>query len=474
MKRIITCCDGTWNKPGQKDGGVVTMTNVQKIAHLICTTDPGGVTQLTHYHPGVGTSGNWLQRLAGGVAGSGLDQNIIEAYRFIALNYEDGDLNFIFGFSRGAYTARSLAGMIVKCGILKKEHIGRISEAFEFYRNRDPGTHPNKPLAMDFKAKYSHEPAIHFIGVWDTVGDLGIPLQPFAWLNRTKYAFHDTQLANIVRYAYHALAIDEHRKLFKPTLWQRSENGKLGKAVQTIEQVWFPGCHSNVGGGYQNTDLSDATLHWMTDKATGAGLAFNKPFPPDIHPDIPAGMIRESLSFWWKITQFFLTYYRTIFLQDTICIEQSVKPETYRRQNYPAPNLPPDPPNVRRLLPGQTATLTILAAEPCSFAMIEVKAGENYQLVCDGTQRWKDASITSSPKGYFNLLAWLYGLRLKGVPCFCLCGLYDCNDKSAFAIGSGTSLTAAQDGMISFFANDTTSFYFNNSGSLQLNITRTS
>jgi uncharacterized protein (DUF2235 family) len=105
MKRIITCCDGTWNKPGQTDNGVVTMTNVQKIAHLLCTRDTSGLSQLTHYHADVGTSGNWFQRLMGGVTGAGPDQNILDAYRFIVFNYEEGDPNYLFGFGRGAYTA---------------------------------------------------------------------------------------------------------------------------------------------------------------------------------------------------------------------------------------------------------------------------------------------------------------------------------------------------------------------------------
>jgi len=454
------------------------MTNVQKIAHLICTRDADGVSQLTHYHPGVGTSGNWFQKLMGGVAGAGLDQNIIDAYRFIVLNYEEGDLNFLFGFSRGAYTARSLAGFIVNCGILKKEFIGKLNEAFAFYRDRTAATHPNSEAALKFKAAYSHPPAVEFIGVWDTVGDLGIPIQPLIWLDRDKYKFHDTELSSIVNYAFHALAIDEHTKIFNETLWQRSANGKLRKerAIekdQVIEQVWFPGAHCNIGGGYVDTGLSDATLEWMIGNAEKAGLAFNYPLPPDIKPDIINGILRNSCTFWWQASQYFLPFYRTIFVQDSTFIDQSVTDDAYLRPDYPAPNIPPLVPEVQRLAPGQEIILTIQAAQPYSFAMLSVEAGEQYGFSCDPKQRWHDAWVSAGPGGYFNPLSMLAGLRLKGAPCFCLCGVYECNDATAFPIGAGTSITAVQTGMISFFANDTPGFYFNNKGSLQVTIIRT-
>ncbi|WP_428331622.1 DUF2235 domain-containing protein [Mucilaginibacter sp.] len=471
MKRIITCCDGTWNRPGQKDQGVVTMTNVQKLAHLVCSSDPAGTTQLSHYQPGVGTSGNWLQRLAGGVGGAGLDQNIIDAYRFIALNYEEGDLNYLFGFSRGAYTARSLGGFIVNCGILKKEHIHRLGEAFALYRDRDPESHPNSQAALVFKAKYSHEPAIHFIGVWDTVGDLGIPLQIFQWLDGKKYRFHDTQLASIVRYAYHAMAIHEHRKLFNATLWQLSANGKAKLRPQTLEQVWFPGAHSNVGGGYRDTALSDATLEWMIGKAEGAGLAFNKPLPADIKPDIPTGLIRNSLSIWWRLTQRFVTFYRTIFIQDDTFIGQAVQTPVYQRTDLPV-NLPPLAPLVHRLLPGEELVMAVPATTAYSFEGLSVLAGETYVFTCDGSQRWNDSWISTSPKGYFNPLASLFGMRVKGQACFCLCGTYECRDELAFGIGTGAQQVTSSAGILSFFANDTQGFYFNNKGQVNLSIKR--
>jgi hypothetical protein len=476
MKRLVVCCDGTWNKPGQTDNGVVTETNVLKISQLVCTA-AGDVLQLTHYHPGVGNSRNFLRHLLGGIDGEGLDHNIIEAYRFLVLNYQPGDEIYLFGFSRGAYTARSLAGFIVNCGILKKEHAGRICEAFSLYRERGDDSAPHSQRANDFRAKYSHPPAIHFIGVWDTVGALGIPIQPFMWIDRDKYKFHDTELSSCVRFAYHALATDEHRKIFNATLWQLSKNGekarKENKNSQTIEQVWFPGSHGNVGGGYVDTGLSDNTLEWMIEKAERAGLVFNRLFT-NIKPDIINGVLRNSKSFGWSLLQGFLPFYRKIFLQDLTFIDQHITPGSYLRPNYDPPNRPPQVPLVHRLNVNEQVEIEVHSAQPYSFNLLEVDNGESYQFECDRQQRWNDAWVSSSAKGYFNPLAVLWGLRVKNASCFCLCGSYECDDdaKNTFAIGFGCRKDVDRKAFIAFFANDSTGFYFNNHGSVKLKITR--
>ncbi|MGH7677097.1 MAG: DUF2235 domain-containing protein [Gemmatimonadaceae bacterium] len=270
MKRLVVCCDGTWNKADQDSNGHPCPTNVVKLAYRVAKRD-GATPQIVFYDQGVGT-GNVLDRWSGGALGEGLDDNIFDAYRFLIANYEMGDEIYLFGFSRGAFTARSIAGMIRKCGIVKRTSIAQYAPAMHLYR--DYSTHPDAPAAKAFKQAHSCSPdddvPIHFIGVWDTVGSLGIPLRGLRWITRRKHVFHDTELSKTVTTARHALAIDERRAPFEPTLWM--EKPKPG---QTLEQVWFPGVHSDVGGGYAEADLSDIALDWMLGEAKAAGLALD-------------------------------------------------------------------------------------------------------------------------------------------------------------------------------------------------------
>lgn len=267
MKRLVICCDGTWNRADQvtKDGKPC-VTNVIKTAVRIAKRD-GDTLQVVYYDQGVGT-GNFTDRLSGGALGRGLEDNIHDAYRFLVGNYEPGDEVYIFGFSRGAFTARSIGGMIRKCGILRREHADKYHTALGLYHSNAT---PSSEMAVRFRAEHSLSPnediPIKFIGVWDTVGALGIPVRGLAALSKGKYEFHDTELSSTVRHAYHALAIDERRGPFQPSLWAYKP-----KPGQTVEQVWFAGVHSDVGGGYENVGLSDIALDWMLGKARDAGL----------------------------------------------------------------------------------------------------------------------------------------------------------------------------------------------------------
>ncbi|MFL5862286.1 MAG: DUF2235 domain-containing protein [Solirubrobacteraceae bacterium] len=274
-KRLVVCCDGTWNAPDERRTGVAAPTNVAKLALGLQIGDGGG--QRVYYEAGVGTTPD--DRVLGGVFGYGLSRNIRNCYRFLALNYEKGDQLFLFGFSRGAYTARSLAGLIRNCGILKAENADQVDDAFGFYRDRTSQTHPDAVASQIFREMYAHtDEDIYFIGVWDTVGALGIPteLPGWDWLSQhvhgweTLWGFHDPQLSSHVKYAYHALAIDETRDPFKPTLWSQ-DPAAVG---QTLEQVWFSGVHTEVGGGSSDSALSDIALLWMIDKAKACGLEF--------------------------------------------------------------------------------------------------------------------------------------------------------------------------------------------------------
>jgi uncharacterized protein (DUF2235 family) len=269
-KRLIVCCDGTWNTANQSKP-----TNVSMISNAIASQSADGTEQRVFYHPGVGTE-RW-ERIRGGAFGFGLSRDVRETYRFLVGNYEEGDALFFLGFSRGAFTARSTAGFVRNAGILRRDQAARIDEAYALYRT-DEG--PDSPAAVAFRKAYSvsDETPIRFIGVWDTVGALGVPDVGFPgtnFLNR-RWAFHDTKLSSRVQSAYQALAVDEARRPFTPTLWEPQPHA----VNQDLEQVWFVGGHCDVGGGYAERGLADITYHWMTNRARGCGLEFKHSAEP--------------------------------------------------------------------------------------------------------------------------------------------------------------------------------------------------
>jgi uncharacterized protein (DUF2235 family) len=275
-KRLITCSDGTWDKPAMKDSkGNILSSNVCLLYDAIASVDSEGIAQLKAYDTGVGSTYKLMDRIAGGITGAGIDAKIKDSYLFLVLNYEPGDHIYLFGFSRGAYTARSLAGFIRCCGILKPQNMHLIEEAFRLYRDRNSFTDPHSDLMSSFRRNYSSEDItrIKFIGVWDTVGALGIPMPAWRIYNRERYMFHDTKLSSTVDYAYQALAVDEHRKMFAPVLWDASEDNENGRTIE-MEQRWFSGVHVNIGGGSDDMGLSNNTLQWMVEKAQKCGLAF--------------------------------------------------------------------------------------------------------------------------------------------------------------------------------------------------------
>lgn len=272
-KRLVICCDGTWNTPDQRTDGKICSTNVTKVALAVAPNDVHGTEQRTFYHRGVGTTRR--ERIRGGAFGAGLSRDICDAYRFLVNNFEPGDELFFFGFSRGAFTARSTAGFVRNCGILRRTEIDRVDEAYALYRSRGRSSHPRSVESRLFRQSYSHETRIAFIGVWDTVGALGIPLDGLRLANllNRRWQFHDTNLSAIVDSAFQALAIDEKRGPFRPTLWTQPADAPTGPKV---EQVWFPGVHSDVGGGYPDHAISDIPLLWMVERAKGCGLDFHQ------------------------------------------------------------------------------------------------------------------------------------------------------------------------------------------------------
>ncbi|MEC3920012.1 DUF2235 domain-containing protein [Nocardia sp. CDC160] len=306
MKRLVVCCDGTW-----KAESSTTVSNIVKIAETVRLTgadrEGKSVGQRIYYVSGPGSRGFMSDRLLGGAFGLGLEANLSAAYWQLALNWEPGDEIFIFGFSRGAYTARSLAGMINRLGILKYDAMihGKYPKALEIYKTRkkDPKA-ADPPEWEEFRSQYSHpeRPTINFLGVFDTVGAMGVP-----GLTAWKHRFHDVNLSPIVLCARQALAIDERRREFAPCLWEiPEEDRRLHDRPDRVKQVWFEGVHSDVGGGYADCGLSDITLRWMIAEAEAEGLAFDHDRLDTLLAECPfdAAHLHDSLSAGFRVLNY--------------------------------------------------------------------------------------------------------------------------------------------------------------------------
>lgn len=288
MKRLIVCADGTWNSPKQEGADARSSTNVLKLLRAVKPIADDGTEQVVFYDKGVGTGG-FCDRILGGAFGVGLAENVLDCYRFLANNYQPNDEIYLFGFSRGAFTVRSLGGLLGAIGLVSKLHLGKLHYGWRYYRT-PPG---DREAAEDLLAKLGPriQPVpITCIGVWDTVGALGVPVALFKNLFGRRHRFHDTQLGREVETALHAVAIDERRAPFKPTLWHGEP-----ATHQHVEQVWFPGVHSNVGGGYPDTGLSDAALEWMLRRVEALhGIEFDADYRRHHVDPSPYGRIYNS------------------------------------------------------------------------------------------------------------------------------------------------------------------------------------
>ncbi len=291
-KRIAIFCDGTWARSDASEP-----TNVMRLARAVKRIASDGVAQQVIYVAGVGSGRGsnvftrTVDRVTGGVFGSGLSGNIEEAFWHLAFNYEPGDQIYIFGYSRGAFTARSLAGLIRSSGIPTEATIHRIPEAMKWYRARGEDGHPDAEGPKAFRAEFSplvatsqkdleerpdaHPLQIAYLGVWDTVGSLGVPNQLFfsRYVN-WRYRFHDQKLSRLVGSARHAVAVDERRRNFEPTLWDNLDDLN-GNGAKDYEQSWFQGVHGAIGGGGTIRAISDITLGWIAEGAIHADLEVN-------------------------------------------------------------------------------------------------------------------------------------------------------------------------------------------------------
>lgn len=274
MKRIVICADGTWNVRDQIDEETNQRrpSNVTKIARAVLPRSASGIDQIVCYDEGVGT-GNVVDKFSGGAFGRGIEDNVRQLYRFIVYNHRAGDELYFFGFSRGAFTVRSLAGFMNLVGLVQKDDDFYVPEIYGCYEtSKRPGS-PEWARAFRKVKDTRPCPPIRCIGVFDTVGALGAPGVLGQVFNANKYQYHDVGLNANIEHAYHALAIDERRKPFAPNLWKRIENWS-----GTLQQAWFAGVHSNIGGGCAPDGLANEALHWIVEKAEGLGLEFDSAF----------------------------------------------------------------------------------------------------------------------------------------------------------------------------------------------------
>jgi uncharacterized protein (DUF2235 family) len=302
MKRLIVCCDGTWNDRDRSD----FPTNVARVFDAVFADDqehlpnpPQYAPHLKKYIEGLGTD-SLLERLPGGAFGVGIDTDILEGYAFFSEHYEPGDQIYLFGFSRGAYTVRSLVGLIYSSGLLAPSQLkAKLQEAYDIYRSDE--IKPSHPTAVAFRQENGDRVPITFMGCWDTVGSLGIPdLVPWLpvnqWING-KYQFHDTTLSSIIQQARHAIAIDERRKPLNVTPMEKKPDNPVN-----LKQVWFPGVHGCVGGGRQiNRFLSDRALLWMLEEAKQSGLEYDISRISDGVEFDHTAHFDDRIEWWWRL-----------------------------------------------------------------------------------------------------------------------------------------------------------------------------
>jgi uncharacterized protein (DUF2235 family) len=410
-KQLIVCCDGTWQNINS-----IYPTNVAKLFQAI----PVSSDNLVFYGEGVGT-GNWADRVFGGALGWGLDNNIQDAYRFLCSNYATGDRIYLFGFSRGAYTVRSLVGLIRAVGILPRLGIRHIPKAYKAYQDAKSKPSNRRDLKLretdeqlqkfrqdsvrEYGDDYHAEVEITFLGCWDTVGALGIPDQlpwlPLDQIINRKYQFHNTKLSSKILHARHAVSIDENRKEFDVTRMEPAEN-----AVNQVNQVWFPGGHGCIGGGAKaNSPLANAALLWMMDEveALNLGLKFNRSQIEDGVETDPSIFFPNNLAFPYTLND------RKILNTDPLhsSVDQrwqtcdwyrpkSLKSISFKPKLSESSQLTAD----RSLAVGQKVEFVVMAQEFETDTSIIIENGASYTIRVSPRQVWQQAQICSNAAGW--------------------------------------------------------------------------
>jgi len=305
-KRIVVCLDGTNNQPREAE------TNVQRLFRLAVYA-PG--TQITYYQPGVGTlapAGGYLRarrkilQLLDAASAWMIQRHVASAYRFLMDTYEPGDQVFVFGFSRGAYTARVLCGMLATVGLVRPGMVEMIPFAWDTYRGIQPGRkdadlRAQFRRAAQFKKRFARRVEPAFLGVWDTVSSVGTPWRP--------RVFPRTAANPDLRVVRHAVALDERRAMFVQNLWRGNAKHK-----QDSKEVWFAGVHGDVGGGYPDAEagLALVTLAWMVREAKAFGMTFDQQVEQQVLPvsdpsalarQLPANPLHDSMTVAWQLLE---------------------------------------------------------------------------------------------------------------------------------------------------------------------------
>jgi len=324
-KKLALFLDGSWNN-------IDDNTNVWRFSQMVARHDQHDVRQLRYYTPGVGTARG--EKIRGGALGHGLNQDVIEAYRWLMGNFTQkkgetpSDEIYIFGFSRGAFTARSLSGMIARCGLLRAGAPLSVEELYNRYRmdSKAPSLvelyDKDNPTAAERRLmRHSRRVIIRMIGVWDTVGALGVPFGNIPGISRRRFGFHNTDLSKLYEHAYQALAIDEHRKAFDPALWTvftptiPDHRDKRRWRSTQVEQRRFVGAHANIGGGIPSDDLPQLPMDWLVRKASALGLAFQETVKVRKDEDWK-GSVHDSFAKFafglYRLIKFGRRHYRTI------------------------------------------------------------------------------------------------------------------------------------------------------------------
>lgn len=480
MKRLFVCCDGTWNAPTDLQDGVPIPTNVVRFYNALAERDSQGVEQRRYYHPGIGTEEMlWIERRWAGMTGGGLARNVQSAYHWLAQNYEQDDEIYLLGFSRGAFTVRALSGFIARAGLIRRPDWDVVRSAYVGYRRKIQRNGSDNPSV--FKAK------IHFLGVWDTVGALGIPpeFSLLTWLSARRQRFRNTQLAPVVTNAFHALAIDEMRRTFSPTLWTG-----MPAAGQQVCQMWFPGVHADVGGGYKETELSDLTLRWMIDRAMGCGASFRPEMVDQIRGHYH-GVLHDSRLGMFRRAK---TQPRCLpNLDDPTAVgptNQEVHLSVYYRRWRP-PIFQAPYRESRTLNVGEELEVTVYAGEKWNWTGLYIARGARYTMTATG--QWIDWWKRCGPDGYRSFpLQWVLSFfrRFRRGRWLCLIGAVadfanpdvqgEMRPLNMFPIGLETTRefvvgrAGDMEGYFYAFANDREGAYASNRGSVQLRIRRIS
>jgi hypothetical protein len=521
VRNLVVCCDGTWQD-------TTARSNVSRLHDLL---DPPTVS---HYVRGVGAGVGLVNRLRGGLTGAGLTEALLDGYRFVVDEYRPDDRISLFGFSRGAYTARSLAGMIGRVGIVDRTGLDEqgvaalVRKAAARYEARraerragqdaGPETLLAAPRAEDETLPLAYDPAspehpVVFIGVWDTVGALGIPSYigvPDLLHSRERYEFLNVVLDPRIPHARHAVSLDEMRGPFRPTLWEEPP----ADTTQDIKQVWFPGDHCDVGGGHSDARLSEGALRWMVDEAQAAvGLTFRRAGVAEIAADPVNGTLhgRKRGPLGAVVEAAFQPRPRATPLVDPDRpVPNLVDGSAYARQRATRNDERPYRPS-RTLQPGETTDTVVEATEGWNATGIYLERGR-YRFAAAG--RWSTEFGRSGPEGIapwpvvgdafgrvVNLVerglrlvvanpeAELAGARREATqPLMVLVGLVanevtDAQGRVAdrdgtpqvdqkLIIGAGCDAEVERPGYLWAYANDAWGTYGNNDGRVTLTITR--